>query len=284
MPMLHIKPITEASASEKISSVFLDIKETMHSEVVPLFFRYLANFDDYFIYVWDKIKANLFSDTFGKHIKEIHAFGLKAVDDIYIPSRETVRFLHEMPTAEKEELKQTVSKLISLNTQLMILTIAMREGVKGVHIRSELLSATMSAKQAEEIFEAGGLQKNQEQDIVASTKMLSPLFGNQSLMVTHYPDFFAKIALEMSDLVKTERYLKKRVELEHEGLKTIQHLLPLGCSYSEIAHFAAGKPYFNELLYILSETFPSQFPRLVVTSEVMWSLFVPKSRAVVPFS
>lgn len=285
MPMLHIKPIIETNASEKVIPVFQDIKKTLNSEVVPLFFRYLANYEEYLVYVWEKIKINLISESFDERVKTIHESSLEAVEEIYTPSREMVRFFAEVPSAEKEELKNTISKLLILNMQLLIITIAMREGVKGVHIRQELLTSYVTSKHDEEmIFEETGLQKQQEKEVIAGSKMLAPLFGSSSLMVIHYPDFFSRIATEMGNLIKTEEYLKKRVALEHAGLKAIEGLAPLGCSYSEIAHFAAGKPYFNELLYILAETFPSQFPRLVVTSEVMWSLFLPKKNTIVPFA
>lgn len=281
--MLHIKPIQEKDASEKVSFVFQDIKQTLNSEVVPLFFRYLANYEDYLLYIWDKIKINVTSDYFQEGVREVHTFVLDGISEIYTPSRSMMKFLAEIHPQEKEQIKETVTKLIALNAQLMLLTIGIREGVKGVHIKHDLLGEySTSPQEVEEIFGEFSIHRfQQEKEMAAASKMLAPLFGSQALMVSHYPDFFAHVAREMDELVRTESYLTKRVELEHLGLKKISHLpYSLGCSYAEIAHFAAGKPYFSELLYILSETFPSQFPRLVFTSEVMWSLFLPKTNSI----
>ncbi len=276
--MLHIKPIHENDASEKVKIVFQDIKYTLKSDVVPLFFRYLANYEEYFLYSWDKIKANIESSYFQDSVKDIHEFSLEHVIDIYSPSRSITRFLGDLRPEEKMQLHETVSKLIVLNIQLMLLTIGIREGVKGVQLSQQELPHMITRHEKEEVFEVFAKTSGEEKDMAAASKMLAPLFGSQAIMISHYPDFFAHIAHEMGDLIKTEAYLQKRVELEHKGLKKItEFTYPLGCSYAEIAYFAAGQPYFSELLYILAETFPSQFPRLVFTSEVMHIVLSPKS-------
>ena len=100
--------------------------------------------------------------------------------------------------------------------------------------------------------------------------MLAPLFGNNTLTISKYPAFFGNIALEMERLIKEENYLEKRVNLERLGMKEAMGLpFGIGCSYQEIMAYAGHKPHLNELLYILAETFPSQFPRLLITTSVM---------------
>ena len=112
--------------------------------------------------------------------------------------------------------------------------------------------------------------------------MLAPLFGAQALEIIRYPEFFGKVAQEMQSLVQTELYLSTRVGLERIGVMLVGHLsYPLGTSYQEIATFAGKRPYFHELLYILSETFPTSFPRLMLTTAVMQKILTTKNTALV---
>jgi hypothetical protein len=123
--------------------------------------------------------------------------------------------------------------------------------------------------------------REQQKDVVPATKMLSPLFGSSSLVVSKYPAFFAHVAKEMEELMKTEKYLHERVAMEQQALIRASNLqYPLGCSYAEIASLAGKKPYFSELLYILSETFPTSFPRLLFTSSLMKQVLQAKGKEI----
>lgn len=280
--MLHLKPIQEADANEKVSRVYTDIKETFDIQVVPLVFRYLANYEAYFLYVWEKLKKNIESNYFQKTAVDINNFAYNSILEIYTPSRLMQTFIGKLNHAEKQAIIQTVKDLDRVNSQLFILTIGIREGVKGVLVGREALPYTTIRGGYEEVFETFPREKvkQEEKDIAAASKMLAPLFGSSSLMVSQYPSFFSNIAQEMENLVKEESFLQERVLLEHEGFRAIEGLQhPLGTSYQEIAQFASGKPYFNELLYVLAETFPSQFPRLVMTTAMMRDVLLGRGKS-----
>lgn len=268
--MLHIHPIAEDQVDEHMHVIYQDIKRSLQVSIVPLLFQYLANFEEYFAYVWEKIKANLHSEYFQKAIKDVQGFTREELQEIYVPSRNMVLFTAQLHSVEKEDLFDTILKLEQLNTKLLILTIGMREGLKGVHVKEELLLKE-SVDITKEFFQTFSniVADSTKKEADASSKMLAPLFGSSALAFSHYSDFFSKISDDMDQLVTTEKYLLKRVNLEHEVLKKVEGLLPLGCSYQEVARYAMGKPHFGELLYILTETFPSQFPRMLFTSLVM---------------
>lgn len=270
--MLHIKPIPEQEASDAIRGVFMDINVTFGTPIVPLLFRYLANYPEYLLYVWQKIKTNVQSPYFQQSWQTLNNFTMQHLQEIYQLSQHMRQFLTAIPPEEKQILHTTVTELQRVNAQLMILTLGIREGVKGVFVTQQQLPYTLNQGNSAEIFEAFAEKTTttESPEMATVTKMLAPLFGSSSIMIVRYPEFFARVAGEMEILVKEESYLTKRVLLEKAGLQVIAGLqYPLGTSYAEIAHFAAGKPYFSELLYILSETFPSQFPRLVITTQLM---------------
>ncbi|HEX7041764.1 MAG TPA: halocarboxylic acid dehydrogenase DehI family protein [Patescibacteria group bacterium] len=281
--MLHIRPVSEGRANEKVQEVYKDIKATFEVDVVPLLFQYLAGFEEYFFYAWDKIKRNVESKYFKEAAEEIAAFGNETIPEVYEPSLFLEQFVKELPEDEIHKLKEIIQNLQKINSQLLLLTIGMREGLKGVHIGREFLLQENGGEMYEEIFDQfinnKIMRENlaNEKDLEGASKMLAPLFGSDSLQVVRYPEFFGKIALEMQELIKSELYLGTRVGLERVGVMMVGHFsYPLGTSYQEIATFAGKKPYFHELLYILSETFPTNFPRLVLTTSVMKSVLNPK--------
>lgn len=254
---------------------------------MPLIFQYLAGFEEYFFYAWEKIKTNLKSDYYLSNAKEVVESAEKSIESIYHPSRTMSGFLHQIPNEQKTQLEKTAKELEFLNAQLLILTIGLREGVKGVVIGQQMLPR-VAEEYEETIFDQFINEKimhkniREHQELVGASKMLAPLFGNQSLIISHYPDFYSHIAQEMEELVKSEKYLHERVKMEHKVLQIATNLpYPLGCSYAEIAMFAGKKPYFSELLYVLAETFPTTSPRLIFTSSLMNDVLTKKNSAIV---
>lgn len=288
--MLHIRPIPEDKANEQVAGVYRDIKQTFSVDVVPLLFQYLAGFEEYFFYAWERIKRNVQSPYFADAVSEITAFAEETIPEVYTPSPLLRQFRNSLPDAEVHQIFQTVEGLQKINAQLLLLTIGMREGLKGVHIGREFLLQNTSGELYDEVFDqfinSQIMRENlrEQEELEGASKMLAPLFGSQALQITHYPEFFGKVAQEMQELIKSELYLSTRVGLERIGVMMVGHLsYPLGTSYQEIATFAGKKPYFHELLYILSETFPTNFPRLVLTTAVMKTILKnPEQKGLVP--
>lgn len=270
--MIHLKPIPESDASDKTRQIYEDIKHTFNIELVPLLFQYLANYDDYFLYSWEKIKANIKSEQFQSSEEQIIEFSTKKTNAMYTPSLLISEFMSRITPIENEHITSTVLRLENVNTKLFLLTIGIREAVKGLFSKSEKL--TPPTARFDEVFGKSTTHEtrdeNSSKNLASATRMLAPLFGTQSLEISKYPDFFGRIAYEMEELVKTYSYLEKRVELEQKGLEAIENFpYPLGFSYKEIVSLIGEKEYFNELIYLLAHTFPAQFPRLVFTSCVM---------------
>lgn len=269
--MLRIKPIPEENASAQVKQVYDDVKKTLDTPVVPLIFQYIANFEEYLVYQWSKIKANIESPYFQNSVSEAIAFAQKEVAEIYAPSLKMTQFIQRLSPEEKQQLIKTTNGLQQLNAKLLILTIGLREGVKGVIIGQEKLQQLDVRQYEVDIFDIFHTKyDNEERGIEPASRMLAPLFGSTSIMISQYPAFFAQVAGEMEALVKGERYLQKRVLLEQKSMKEAFGLpFTLGTSYQEIMAYAGHRPHLNELIYIFAETFPSQFPRLLMTTVVM---------------
>lgn len=272
--MLRIKPVQEedpSASSGQVHEVYEDIRQTFNAPFVPLLFQYIANFEEYLVYVWGKIKTNIASSYFLPAVQEIIDFTNRETVDIYSPSAKMSHFIHGLHQEEKEHIARTIHDLQLLNAKLLVITIALREGVKGVIIGQEQMLRIDTRQYEVDIFDIFHTKyAKEEKEIEPATRMLAPLFGNNTLTISQYPAFFGNIALEMDRLIKEENYLEKRVELERLGMKEAMGLpFAIGCSYQEIMAYAGHKPHLNELLYILAETFPSQFPRLLMTTSIM---------------
>lgn len=269
--MLRIKPISEDKASDAVRATYEDIKRTFAISIVPLVFQYEANFEEYFVYQWGKIKSNILTDYFNQSVQHAIDFTNKEITEIYSPSLKMSQFIHRLSPQEKQEIQKTIDDLEVVNAKLFIITIGLREGVKGVIIGEEQLKLGELKQYEVDIFDLFHTKYDmQDKEIEPASKMLAPLFGTQSIAISQYPTFFTTAAEEMERLVKEENYLWKRVDLERVGMRAAMGLpYSMGTSYQEIMTYAGHRPHLNELIYILAETFPSQFPRLLITTAVM---------------
>lgn len=272
--MLHIKPIQPQSANQIVSSVYKEIRQILLIDAIPLVFQYMANYEDYLLFMWDRMKANIASHGFQEQTDEIGRFSAKAIIEIYQPSSYLFDFMKQFGQPEQKQIAETVNRLMHVNTTLFLLTLDLREGMKSIFIGTQRI--TQFTSQKEENFnefmdkEMGLSVENQSKQVQDASKMLAPLFGTNALIVSHYPDFFSHIAIEMEKLKNTQEYLEKRVEMERMGLHALSSFVqPLGCSYQEFLTLVSGKEYVSELVYLLTDTFPSQFPHLVSTTSLM---------------
>jgi hypothetical protein len=272
---MHLRPILQKDASPEIALVYQEIQRLFAIETVPLVFQYIANYEQYFFFLWERMKRNIQAENFPNLCHDIQTFAGQIIEVIETPSESLQKFIHQIHPAEKQYIQETITLLENTNTTLLLLLIDVRESLKSIFIGTQRLTQYASAMKARPVTEFEEIDTYlvktvQEQHISEATNMLAPLFGKNSIMISQYPDFFAFIAEEMEKLKNTEAYLKSRVTLEHLTLQSITHFVqPLGLSYQEFLKLTQGKPYINELLYLLSDGFPSQFPHLVFTTACM---------------
>lgn len=274
--MLRIKPVQPKNAPKTIGAVYKDIERVFDLDTVPLVFQYVANYERYFLFLWDRMKRNLTSPGFEDSCGEIQDFATFAIREIGAPSPFLHSFVSQIHPLERQQITKTVIMLERINAALTLLLIELRESLKSIFIGTPLLTRQTQPMHMENFSEfiqnelGVTIKESQENTPQEASKMLVPLFGANSIVVSHYPTFFSWIALEMENLTNTEDYLRARVELERICLDHITHFVqPLGISYKEFLNLTKGGQYIDDLLYILTGLFPSQFPHLVFTSALM---------------
>jgi hypothetical protein len=203
------------------------------------------------------------------------------------PSEKLQNFVRKLHPSEKYEVTEVVHLLEDINIKLMLVTIGIRESLKGIPHISQLLEdqdsvfeEQLGAIMQRERLELQGMNKH---EITQVTRMLAPLMGNNTLLISHYPDFFANVAMEMETLKNMPAYLHLRVEMEHQTFQRIDLFeTPLDCSYIDFMRMTEGIPYTDEIVFLLKDTFPSHFPHLVLTTAVMKNALASQSTSIVP--
>jgi Halocarboxylic acid dehydrogenase DehI len=286
MYLLHIKPVPPEKAEGKVEQVYQDITQTLNIVAVPLVFQYIAVYEQYLFYIWDRIKRNLESDSFKESCAELKEVTYQTVPMLPTPSGNLKNFVGTLHPSEKYELTEVVNLLDDINIKLMLITIGIRESLKGIphiarllEVEEALIEEQLGTLMQRERLELQGMNKH---EITQVTRMLAPLLGNNTLLISHYPEFFANVAAEMEILKNMPAYLHLRVEMEHLTFQRIDFFeTPLDCSYVDFMRMTEGVPYTDEIIFLLKDTFPSHFPHLVLTTAVMKNALAPKSSALV---
>lgn len=284
--MAHLRPIIRDQADIHIQSLYDEVASTLSVEAVPLFFQYLANFPDFFTYVWGKSALNLRSNVFPAMADQMSDIATKAILEVYKPSQTANSFISAISAHERAYLHETAVSVMVLNAKLLVLTIGIRESIKGVFIGQKRIEGHDKRKQDEigedvasflfKPYSLRDVSKLKESTITSSSSFLAPLFSS-GIAISSLPHFFSHIDHEMHRLLKTEKYLEKRVFLEQQAMQASYRLPhPLGASYQELIRLAGGKPHFHELLSLLVETFPTAYPRMLFTTAVMQAVLADK--------
>jgi Halocarboxylic acid dehydrogenase DehI len=285
MYLFHIKPIPPEKAEHHVGEIYKDITETLHITTVPLVFQYTANYPQYFFYLWERTRANLFSDEFHNSVAEMKEITYQTVPVLPTPSPPLRAMIEELHPSERYGITEIVNLLDDVNIRLTLLTIAIRESLKGIpHSKQFLPEEQDRERYLNSVWqiERVALQGVHDKELTDATRMLAPLLGENTLMISHYPDFFAKVASEMEQLNNMPAYLHLRVELEHLVFERIQRFdVPLECSFVDFMKMTDGQPYTDELLFLLKDTFPSHFPHLMLTTAVMKNALAAMENTVV---
>ena len=284
---MHLRPVLIAEADEPTKQIYQAILQIFSLSSVPVIFQYIANFPDFFAYIWEKSERNIHTDFFIRLVHQLDSECLSSVQEIYIPNNQMNSFIKELSTHEQQYLQETTMAVLRANAMLLIVTIGMRESIKGVFVGQQKLSQVMREYSHEELSDDLALFNQKlhseksinipKQNLSQTGSALMPFF-TQGLSISHLPQFFQFVDHEMKRLLQTERYLEKRVFLEQQITLAVQNLpFSLGASYQELLRLAGRKPYFHELLYLLVETFPTAYPRLLFTTSMMRVLLMGKN-------
>jgi hypothetical protein len=258
--MLTIEPVTEEKAEEDVAKIYSDIKRQLGVASVPLLFQYIANYKEYLQEIWENISQNTKEVVYKDAVQAGEVLSQNAIDVIYTTSQEMKEFLSSLSEDKKKEIFQTTHSLLRTNIILLIVSLAMREGIKGLALndQQEIPSTIESHK-----FTVG--RRSGEHALINEISLASLTSGQ-----TKYKDIFTLLEEDMDRLAKTEAYLVTRVELERMCLSYIRKFPHrISMSYWKIARLLDDQKHFPELIYLLRMYFPTRLPAFVLTSAAL---------------
>lgn len=276
--MLSLKPIPEDKASEDVAQIYSSIKQTFGLANVPIVFQYLAVFPKYLSYIWQQALANLQDISFKNQSMEIEKFAQNAIQSVFTPSPLSEIFLEKLEgRAEKQELSNFVKNVSRMNASLYLFSLAIRESLKGRYLGIKQIGEKLEEKEKStfndisEGFFAGEKKEDKRNTLIEAHPDKRITVQQKSAITTSvFAQFFEVMEKEMKELLKKEKYLTRRVELERFALSKL-HLMPhpLESSISTIFTKAYDHPQFPELIYLTSDLFPTQTPFKLMASAVM---------------
>lgn len=265
--MVVIRPVSEEKANDKIKAIYSEIRTTLGISNIPIVFQLLAFFETYFNYIWEKLKPNLTSDSFSSEINNLEQTTSTFLKSIYQPSDILCLFLDQIKKQNQiYDLTQTVNKLTNINTALFLLTLSLRESLKGVNIGVKKIKARTYEPIKKDVYEhvvfensTKSSQTLKKQISPFLKKGIIPKIEGKQLIVIAYPRFYQLISWDFAHLQQKQEFLETRIKLEQDGLKKILNLpFQLDSSFQTVAERAAENKYFPELLYLLAELLPTQ--------------------------
>lgn len=276
--MLTIKPITEKEADEKTSLLYTDIKNTLHVTTVPIVFQYIAPFPIYFDYLWQQARRNLLDNFFQKMVGEIAYFSQEAINQIFYPSNASILLLEKIINRpEQTALRSFVTGNINVHASLYLLSLAIREGIKGKFLGIKQIGEKLEKEESEAFT---NIAEGFPSENISDKRKSLPNLDNKNRSLQHaatntiattwYSEFFKLMDLEMQSMLKREEYLTRRVELERFALSKLYLLTyPLESSLATVIKQCSMQKNFPELIYLVAEVFPTQSPYKLMASTVM---------------
>ncbi|MBI2617668.1 hypothetical protein HYW55_06045 [Candidatus Gottesmanbacteria bacterium] len=283
--MLSVTPIPEGKESAEITPIYTGIKKALQTETVPLIFQYLAPFPVYLRYIWEQVKKNIDDPFFGQNAQSLVQFSDDAIQEIYTPSAKTRFTIESIPTSiERDQIRVATQNLQRVTSILYLISIAIRESLKGVNLGIKQIGSRVSNREkvlfeeiSNDFIPQERLQKNRP-----STELEK---SHPFLATSNFAKFLKAIEEEMQKLLKQEEYLHRRVALEKFALSRLILLRePIDSSFKTVSQKASSEEGFSELLYILSELFPTQTPHKLLTSSVMIQALRNQNQKSQPFS
>lgn len=272
---MNLRPVSDSDASEEVRLVFEDAKRLLGMSAVPLMLRFIANASPYLLYLWERMEFDLQSEKFFKLSDKLTSFSLSSISIIYTPSSRSAGFASGINATKSKELEALIQHLLNLNSIFFLFSLDLREDLKSAFIQREEVSrlsggSGMTSWQQEGLVDGNNIA-------VTTSRMLAPLFGTSLPMLPNVEIFFSVVESEMERLGKSEAYLKTRVELEHIGLMLLPSIpRRMNSNYKVFMELIEDKYVAYDLLYLLTHVFPSEFPRLLLTTALMQRLLESK--------
>jgi hypothetical protein len=258
-----IKPIFENEADEQVKYDYQRIKQSLDTHSLPLFFAYLGVYPEYLRYITEQLVTNLRDPQFGHMSREIQSQLTNLVCSGLPKKTLTSQLLQtHYQTPEFHHFESQISTIIYTNVKLALLFVALREAVKGWAVAAKQLKTENTAKvTASQIVHVEDFvyqpEFNPESSLVHSRS--SHLHTNpQGITISLLPEYLRLCRTEFDQYMHEDLFWIIRLEIEKillNYLRVFPHIIfsPINV----VLELSKKYPHFPDLIYLLSEHFPT---------------------------
>ena len=237
---------------------------------LPLFFTYIGPYPEYLEYISEQLITNLNAKEFEALTVKISQTVATLVDDV-LPktprTQETIERYKYSPSFI--QFQKDLRVIIMTNTKLAITFLALREAVKGWAIAAKKLPSQASGQNREEVLQKEEkdflldanysltvTQNREEESRMVRTGDITQ--NDNSIERNSLPEYLELTYQDILTYKKSDPFWILRIHLEKHILSKLDELPSLIFSPINIVYRLTSKyPDFGELIYLLSEDFPT---------------------------
>jgi hypothetical protein len=270
---MKINPVFEDVASHEVQVEYSHLKNAFHTSSLPLFFLYIGAFPEYLSYITSQLVINVEHAGYKKMTKYISESIKDLTHESLTKSDERIHWeeLYKN-TPAFYHFQKNLQEIYRVNTELAIIFIALREAIKGWAVAakkledctySESLHQNIPIKDEDFIFnqefeykdELSTEEKHRKITTSGSEVVINSSSPIQKDLLREYLSLCRNdFTLHMMD----EEFVILRLGVEKMILSSLDSLPSVIHSpINTVLKLTTKYPNFPELLYLLSEHFPT---------------------------
>lgn len=269
--MSKLNPISEGGADENLRRMYAELKNAFGLHTLPVFFTYIGPFPEYLSYIREQLVRNLTDLAFDRLMQEEKSSSVRETHRVLLYSEEILEWISRYKsTPTFYSFQKDLNTIISANIKLAFVFVALREAVKGWAVAAKKLPEHISELKNEEKdidiieseFVTGEilpvLKEKQGKTTISSSKNQIIVKESVGIEKSILPEYLRMMEKDFNQYKTKEEFWRLRVNMEKQVLQNLglfPHLI--FSPYNLIVKYTQKYENFYELIYLLSERFPT---------------------------
>lgn len=279
-----LQPLPESQASENVRDYYDQLKKALDVQKLPIFFQYFGPFPEFLGYISSQLVRNLTNEKFSHLTDDLFKEIQKTITVTIHKSSLITKWLEDYKhLPEFYYFKKELEKIFTVNIKMSLIFLSIREAVKGWAIATKKLPENINKDTYQK---ESAYNKEHNKLIFEVTNDIMQSFNesthgnepkqNQSGIVVRpdgtlvknlLPDYLHACKLDFDQKMHKPEYVFYRLECEKRLLNNLE-LIPtlIFCPINVILGLTSKYPNYPEILYLLSEHFPTYIVQRMIFS------------------
>lgn len=266
---MQLHPVLEHEATEEVKILYQQIRQSLNTPSVPLFFQYLGGFPEYLQYITQQLVPLLYDPVFTQISENIGSTIEEKLTEGASFSDELAKWISRNQRSPSfYNFQNDVHTIFINNVKLALIFLALREAVKGWAVAAKKISAQSSPRDMNLHYARGMSNALIYYDIIPAVKTSNypdkGSYQNEGLIKREVgiegnllSEYLYLCRNDFRNFLKSEEFVYLRLEVEKEILTATQTMpTPMSSPINVVLELTSPYPHFPDLLYLLSEHFP----------------------------